>query len=87
MTVSATAPEILDQEFLAMRAKLLELAASLDRLDRGDGSVARDPRIGQIRDGIEMLAQDQPDRAEQIQLIFSRVYDDGWQDEFGITPR
>jgi hypothetical protein len=26
------------------------------------------------------------DRAEQVQLIFSRAYDDDWQKEFGLTP-
>jgi hypothetical protein len=26
------------------------------------------------------------DRAEQIQLIFSRPYDDDWQKEFGLVP-
>ena len=65
-----------------MRAKLLELAASFDRLDRGDGSVQIDSRLKRIHEALEVLQDERRDRAEQIQLIFSRPYDDDWQKEF-----
>jgi hypothetical protein len=85
MTVTTmSAPAVLNREFLEIRAKLLELAASFDRLDRGDGSVADDPRMSRIRRALEVLQGDAPDRAEQIQLIFSREYDDDWRRQFGL---
>jgi len=81
-----SAQAVLDQEFLGMRAKLLELAATFDRLDRGGGSPADDGRIRLIRQGLKVLLDETGDRAEQVQLIFSRAYDDDWQKEFGLTP-
>lgn len=73
------APEILNREFLEIRAKLLQVAASFDRLDRGDGSVASDPRFDLIQRALDILSGDAADKAEQIQLLFSRDYDDSWQ--------
>jgi hypothetical protein len=81
-----TAVAILDQEFLPMRAKLLEIAATLDRLDRADGNAANDRRVGQVHSAVETLLRgDAGERAEQIQLLFSRPYDDDWQKEFKMT--
>ena len=85
-----TAPAVLDREYFEIRAKLLELAASFDRLDRGDGSVADDPRMKLIQDGLSILQSRQrhrrgaPDRAETIQLLFSRVYEENWRENYGI---
>ena len=87
MADSMPAPDVLDREFLEIRAKVLELAASFDRLDRGDGSVEDDPRLGLVREALTVLAGSQSDRAESIQLIFSRPYDDEWQDRFDIAIR
>ncbi len=36
MPTAMPAAEVLDREFLEIRAKILEIAASLDRLDRGE---------------------------------------------------
>lgn len=82
MSVPTPAPELLDREFLEIRAKLLQLAASFDRLDRADGAVGDDPRMDRIREALDLLGSGDPDRAEQIQLIFSRQYDDDWQSKF-----
>ncbi len=76
---SSTASEILDREFLELRAGLLSTAAQLDRLDRAPGSVTDDPRVRGIRQAIEFLSKPGPGRAEQIQLIFSRAYEEGWK--------
>jgi len=76
--------EVLDQEFLPMRAKLLEVAASLDRMDRASGSVASDSRRAQMHAAIQVLLRPEDDRAEQIQLIFSRTYKDDWREKFGV---
>lgn len=66
-----SASEILDREFLILRGKILEVAASLDRLERasspqiGAGASANghgralttfsDPRLPQVREALETL--------------------------------
>jgi hypothetical protein len=77
-----TAAQILSREFLEVRAKLLETAAALDRLDRAEGSVADDPRVGQLQEAIAILASSGPDRAERLQLAFSLPYDEKWKKKF-----
>ena len=72
----------LDQDYLPVRAKLLEIAASLDRLDRAAGDPADDKRREQLRAGIELLLSQRAGRAEQIQLLFSREYAENWREEF-----
>jgi hypothetical protein len=74
---------VFEQEYLPIRAKILEIASALDRFDRADGLI-NDPRRELIQSAIEMLLRPDEDRAEQVQLIFSRPYDDEWQDKFGI---
>ena len=84
MSESMTAPQILDREFLEIRAKILELAASFDRMDRGDGVVENDLRMETIRQGVEILQSDAPNRAEQLQLLFSLEYKSDWRTQYGI---
>ena len=81
---SMPAAAVLDREFLEIRAKLLEVAASFDRIDRGDGSVEGDPRMALYREALEVLLADEPERAERIQMIFSRQYEDNWRTEFQL---
>jgi hypothetical protein len=83
----AKAADVLNREFLELRCRLLDLAAGLDRLQRADGSVEDDPRMKRLREAIEVLRDGQPDRAEQMQLVFSRPYDDDWQTQFGLPAR
>ena len=64
-------PQVLDREFLGIRAKLIDLAATLDRIDRGEGSLAGNPRLDKIRRSLHLLAGDAAGRANEIQLIFS----------------
>jgi hypothetical protein len=75
---------ILDDEFLQIRAKILQIGAALDRIDRADGSVASDPRMRQIAHGIDALIASGPGRAEKIQLVFSRPYDSNWRKAFAL---
>ena len=77
------AQDVVNREFLEIRAKILELAASLDRIDRGEGS-AEDSQMELIREGFDILLQSDPNRAEKIQLLFSRDYLQDWRNEFGI---
>ncbi len=73
------AEELLDQEFLVVRAKILEIAAALDRLDRGEGDAGSDPRTEKLHGGLEALLSRERNRAERIQQIFSLPYDEGWR--------
>lgn len=70
----------LDQFFLDARARLLDLAAILDRVDRGAGAeaAASDPRMARIRQALAVLAGTDPGKAEQIQRVFSLDYDPAW---------
>ncbi|HEX7377077.1 MAG TPA: hypothetical protein VF278_08190 [Pirellulales bacterium] len=87
MPIPLTAPQVLDREFLELRAKLLELAAGLDRIDRAAGDVEADPRLGKIEQALEVLGSDEPGRAEQVQMIFSLPFDQRWRDAFELRPR
>lgn len=82
-----SAKDALNQFYLEARARLLEVAATLDRIDRG-GASADDPRLGLLQQAIHVLDQsnDQPkaNRAEQLQLLFSRQYDAEWRKKFGV---
>jgi hypothetical protein len=82
MSTPLSASEVLNREFLDVRARLLQIAASLDRLDRAEGAVQGDPRLQKIRQALAILAAGDADRAEQIQLLFSRPYDARWQAAF-----
>ena len=73
-----SAVESLDRFFLEARSKLLDLAGILDRIDRG-GKLPADPRLAKIRQGLNVLAGQAGNRAEQVQQIFSLDYDPNWQ--------
>ena len=77
--------ELIYQEYLPVRAKLLEIAASLDRIERGGGASSDDPQLTQLRAGIKILLQPDGDRAERLQMLFSRPYDAQWLDRFEPT--
>jgi len=76
---TATASEILEREFLTIRGKLLEVAAALDRIERGEGTAAGDARLANIRETLEILGRDGAQRAEQMQLLFSLPYETKWR--------
>jgi hypothetical protein len=76
------ANKALEQFFLEARAKLLDVAAILDRINRGQeaGEVKPDdPRIDKIRKALEVLHDQSGGRAERIQQIFSLEYDSTWE--------
>ncbi|CAN5193014.1 hypothetical protein BH11PLA2_BH11PLA2_13690 [soil metagenome] len=74
------APKALDTFFLEARNRLLDIAAILDRLDRGDNATAAvtDPRVERIRQALAVLMAKEPGRAEAIQKLFSLEYDPAW---------
>ena len=84
MQATMTPQQVLDREYLEMRAKVLELAASFDRLDQGDKTIESDRRIQLLLEGIATLNFNANNRAEKVQMIFSREYAENWREEFGI---
>jgi hypothetical protein len=75
-----TATQVLDRHYLEIRCELLNLAASLDRIERHSGAdqLHHDRRLEEIHKGLEILASGGNDRAERIQLLFSDPYREGW---------
>jgi hypothetical protein len=71
----------LDSYFLDARARLLDLAAVLDRIGRGAGTAgaADDPRLAKIRQALDVLGDPSGGRAERVQKIFSLDYDPSWE--------
>lgn len=94
----AQAKQIFDESFLSIRAKLIEIAAVLDRIDRAaaettrnpaetTGDIDNDPRRQRVEEAIGLLLQSnsQPgQRAATLQLLFSRQYDPNWRDQLEI---
>lgn len=71
----------LDAFFLEARSKILDLAAILDRVGRGEGAGAAeaDARLAKLRQALEVLLDQSGGRAERIQQIFSQEYDPAWE--------
>lgn len=73
-----SAGEVLDTYFLDTRCMLLEIAATMDRLDHAvkagsDQSRTGDLRLQKIQESLSLLAEKgtTPDRAERLLNLFS----------------
>ncbi len=68
------AKDTLDTYFPETRAKLLEIAATLDRLQRSpaNADIRSDPRMLFITDALTILQSNSPNRAEQLQHRYSK---------------
>ncbi len=64
-----TRQQVLDLYFMDARCKLIELAAFLDRVDRGAGEA--DFRLDAFRKAMKHLADGEPKRAEAVLLALS----------------
>ena len=85
MNSDTSSQAVLDHEYLPVRAKILEIAASLDRLQRAPGTLDSDARMKLLKAGLELLLERQEGRAEQVQLLFSRPYDRQWRETFQLA--
>lgn len=72
-----SAGEALDRYFLEARAKLLDLAAIIDRMERG-GGMPSDPRVTKLHEALRVLGEPGDDHAERVQQLFSLAYEAGW---------
>jgi hypothetical protein len=84
MSSSRTKQAVLEADFLALRAKILELAAGLDRFDRAAGDWPGDVRRTRLDEAIHLLLADEPERAEHVQLLLSRKYEPDWRTQLGV---
>ena len=64
-----TRNELLDLYFMDARAKLIDLAAFLDRLDLGTGDA--DFRLPAFLDAMKELAANEPQRAKNVLISLS----------------
>ena len=62
--VSPAAPSVVDHGFIPVRAKLIEVAAFFDRVERH--AVADDFRCAALRDAAALLVDGRPERARRI---------------------
>lgn len=80
---------IVAESFLEVRAKLLEVAATLDRIDRASELTPLGDEAGQKRallgEAVNILLADDQQRAARLQQLFSREYESDWRQQFGIS--
>jgi hypothetical protein len=79
-----TRDAVLEQEFLPLRAKILEIAAGLDRLDRAAPTGDDGGRRERLEKAIQLLLADDATRAAKVQLLFSRDYEADWRTKFEL---
>lgn len=79
-----SADDVLGQEFLQTRAKLLEVAAFFDRLSEAGSLDESDERWRLLREGVAIVEDDQGDKAARLQLLFSRQYDAAWREKMSV---
>ncbi|MEE9130236.1 MAG: hypothetical protein V3T84_09475 [Phycisphaerales bacterium] len=71
-TCPASRSKIVDLYFMEHRAKLIDIAAFLDRLDRaGNDTTEDDFRIEAFRQALAIVSDDQAHRASRILDLFS----------------
>jgi hypothetical protein len=71
-TCPLTQQQLIDVYFMEVRAKLLDVAAFLDRMDRSvDRNAEDDFRMLAIRQAFQALCARTPGRVYDIQMIFS----------------
>ena len=85
--MARTSKEILEQEYLQTRAKLLEVAAFFDRLQTAPAAEltpADRVRLDQLIAAVRLLDDEQGDKAARLQMLFSRQYEADWRDQFAL---
>ncbi len=91
--MSRSAQQILQEEFLIARAKILELAAIFDRIDRATSEspagsnedLEKSKRqLELLAKGVAILQDSEPQRASRVQALMSRPYDPNWREQWTI---
>ncbi len=75
MSSPQTAAQVIDQYFLEHRAKVLDIAAFLDRIERASGGApvadSKDIRVRALLKALDLLRDGKPDRARRILELWS----------------
>jgi len=82
-----SATQIVADEFMIARAKIIELAATLDRIERASGSVDDSKNMQLLIQGMHILIDDQVEKAKRVQLLMSRDYEPNWQNLMSISKK
>ena len=85
--VERTAEQIIADEFMIARAKIVELAATLDRIERATGDVEDSKNMQLLIQGLHILCDDEVEKAKRVQLLMSRHYDPKWQTQMSIEKK
>ena len=70
-TTTLKRSQAIDLYFMEHRAKLIDIAAFLDRLDRAEADMKADFRIDAFRAALKILQDDQPERARRVLELLS----------------
>jgi hypothetical protein len=71
-TCPAPRSRVIELYFMEHRAKLIDIAAFLDRLDRADDDVGSDDfRVEAFREAVRILLDGKPHRAQRALDVFS----------------
>jgi hypothetical protein len=71
-TCPLTQQQLINEYFMEVRAKILDVAAFLDRMDRSvDRNAEDDFRVVAMRQALQALCAGVPSRVYDIQMIFS----------------
>ncbi len=65
--------ELLDLQFIDARARLIDIAAFLDRIERSPGDA--DSRLDYFKNNLSILSDNRPDRARRVLEGFSDCSD------------
>jgi hypothetical protein len=85
--VERTAQQILADEFMIARARILELAAVLDRVERATGDVNDQKQMQLLLHGLQILCDDEVEKAKRVQLLMSRHYDPQWPSVMSLETK
>ena len=85
--VERSAEQIVADDFMIARARIVELAATLDRIERATGDVEDSTNMQLLIQGMHILCDDEVEKAKRVQLLMSRQYDPKWQSQMSITKK
>jgi len=63
--------DVVDTYVMEHRAKLIDIAAFLDRIDRAPGGGDKDFRVAALEDAVKLLIDGKGERAKRILELFS----------------
>ena len=87
ITAERTAQQIVAEDFMIARARIVELAATLDRIERATGDVDDSKNMQLLMQGMHILCDDEVEKAKRVQLLMSRQYDPQWQAQMSIERK